>query len=66
MLIVTHGGKFHADDAWAVAVIHVLHPEAELVRTRDPAIIESGDVVIDVGGIWDPADRKSTRLNSSH
>lgn len=55
MLIVTHGGKFHADDAWAVAVIHVLHPEAELVRTRDPAIIESGDVVIDVGGIWDPA-----------
>jgi uncharacterized UPF0160 family protein len=55
MLIVTHGGKFHADDAWAGAVIHVLHPEAELVRTRDPAIIESGDVVIDVGGIWDPA-----------
>lgn len=55
MLIVTHGGKFHADDAWAVAVIKVLHPEATLVRTRDPAIIETGDVVIDVGGIWDPA-----------
>jgi uncharacterized UPF0160 family protein len=55
MLIVTHGGKFHADDAWAVAVIKVLHPAAELVRTRDPAIIERGDVVIDVGGIWDPA-----------
>lgn len=54
MLIVTHGGKFHADDAWAVAVIKVLHPEAELVRTRDPATIERGDVVIDVGGIWDP------------
>jgi uncharacterized UPF0160 family protein len=55
MLIVTHGGKFHADDAWAVAVIKVLYPAAELVRTRDPAIIERGDVVIDVGGIWDPA-----------
>jgi uncharacterized UPF0160 family protein len=55
MLIVTHGGKFHADDAWAVAVIKVLHPEAELVRTRDPATIERGDIVIDVGGIWDPA-----------
>lgn len=55
MVIVTHGGKFHADDAWAVAVIYVLYPEAELVRTRDPVIIESGDVVIDVGGIWDPA-----------
>jgi uncharacterized UPF0160 family protein len=55
MLIVTHGGKFHADDAWAVAVINVLYPEAQLVRTRDQATIERGDVVIDVGGIWDPA-----------
>jgi uncharacterized UPF0160 family protein len=55
MLIVTHGGKFHADDAWAVAVIAVLYPDAELVRTRDQAIIDRGDIVIDVGGIWDPA-----------
>lgn len=55
MLIVTHGGKFHADDAWAVAVVAILYPEAELVRTRDPATIERGDIVIDVGGIWDPA-----------
>lgn len=64
MLIVTHGGKFHADDAWAVAVINVLHPEAELVRTRDPAIIESGDVVIDVGGIWDPATGRFDHLRN--
>jgi uncharacterized UPF0160 family protein len=55
MLIVTHGGKFHADDAWAVAVLHILYPEADLVRTRDPAIIETADFVVDVGGIWDPA-----------
>ncbi|OON63491.1 metal-dependent hydrolase [Massilia sp. KIM] len=54
MLIVTHGGKFHADDAWAVAVLLVLFPDAELVRTRDPAIIEAGDFAIDVGGVWDP------------
>jgi uncharacterized UPF0160 family protein len=55
MLIVTHGGKFHADDAWAVAALHILHPEADLVRTREPAIIETADFVVDVGGIWDPA-----------
>ncbi|GAB3392229.1 MYG1 family protein [Massilia agri] len=55
MVIVTHNGKFHADDAWAVAVLHILFPEAEIVRTRDPAIIESGDFAVDVGGIWDPA-----------
>ena len=58
MLIVTHSGKFHADDAWAVAVMLILNPDAELVRTRDPAVIASADVVIDVGGVWDaPAGR---------
>jgi len=55
MLIVTHSGKFHADDAWAVAVLLLLYPDAELVRTRDPAIIARADVAIDVGGEWDPA-----------
>jgi uncharacterized UPF0160 family protein len=55
MLIVTHGGKFHADDAWAVATLNILFPGADLVRTRDQAIIDRADFVIDVGGIWDPA-----------
>lgn len=55
MVIVTHNGKFHADDAWAVAVLHILFPDAEIVRTREPAIIEAADFVVDVGGIWDPA-----------
>ena len=55
MVIVTHGGKFHADDAWAVAVLSVLFPDADIIRTRDPATIEAADFAIDVGGIWDPA-----------
>ena len=55
MVIVTHNGKFHADDAWAVAVLHILFPEAEIVRTRESAIIEAADFVVDVGGVWDPA-----------
>ena len=55
MVIVTHGGKFHADDAWAVAVLNVLFPDAEIIRTRDPATIEAADFAVDVGGIWDPA-----------
>lgn len=55
MVIVTHSGKFHADDAWAVAVLNVLHPGSEIVRTRNPAIIEAADFAVDVGGIWDPA-----------
>ncbi len=55
MVIVTHNGKFHADDAWAVAVLHILFPDAAIVRTREPATIEAADFVVDVGGIWDPA-----------
>lgn len=55
MLIATHGGKFHADDAWAVAVLKVLYPEADIVRTREAARIEAADFAIDVGGVWDPA-----------
>lgn len=55
MVIATHSGKFHADDAWAVAVLHVLFPDAAIVRTRDPALIDAADFAIDVGGIWDPA-----------
>jgi len=55
MVIVTHSGKFHADDAWAAAVLDILYPGSEIVRTRNPAIIEKADFAVDVGGIWDPA-----------
>jgi uncharacterized UPF0160 family protein len=55
MRIVTHGGKFHADDAWAVAVLNLVFPGCEIIRTRDAAIIDSADFAVDVGGVWDPA-----------
>lgn len=55
MIIATHSGKFHADDAWAVAVLKVLFPDADIIRTRDPAAIEAADFAVDVGGIWEPA-----------
>ncbi len=55
MVIVTHSGKFHADDAWAVAALKILFPDAQVVRTRDPARVEAADFAVDVGGIWDPA-----------
>ena len=55
MRIVTHGGKFHADDVWAVSVLNMLFPDCEISRTRDQDLIEADDFAIDVGGIWDPA-----------
>jgi uncharacterized UPF0160 family protein len=54
MIIATHSGKFHADDVWAVAVLDIVFPGCQLVRTRDPARIEAADFAVDVGGIWDP------------
>jgi uncharacterized UPF0160 family protein len=55
MIIATHSGKFHADDVWAVAVLDIVFPGAELIRTRDPEKIRDADFAVDVGGIWDPA-----------
>jgi len=55
MVIATHSGKFHADDAWAAAVLAILYPGSEIVRTRNQAIIDQADFAVDVGGVWDPA-----------
>ncbi|GAB2881740.1 MYG1 family protein [Pseudoduganella ginsengisoli] len=55
MVIVTHNGKFHADDAWATAVLNIVFPGCDIIRTRDPATIEAAEFAVDVGGIWDPA-----------
>lgn len=53
--IVTHNGSFHADDVFAVAVLAALHPDHEIVRTRDPGAVAQGDFAVDVGGVWDAA-----------
>ncbi|WFD36721.1 hypothetical protein MCUN1_003608 [Malassezia cuniculi] len=55
-IIVTHSGVFHADDALAVSLLTKLPSlrDAQLIRTRDPAQIERGSVVVDVGAEYDP------------
>lgn len=58
MIIATHNGKFHADDVFGVALLKHLHPEAEVVRTRDPEIIATADIVLDVGGVFDLDTRR--------
>lgn len=52
--IVTHDGKFHADDVCAVAAISLLiDGPIEVVRTREMELINKADFVVDVGGIYD-------------
>lgn len=56
--IITHNSTFHADDVFAVATLLIIEPNAEIVRTRDEAIIASGDYVVDVGFIHDVTKKR--------
>ena len=53
--IATHSGAFHADDVFGVGVLAALHPQHEIVRTRDAAVLATADFQVDVGGEWDAA-----------
>jgi len=52
--IATHNGNFHADDVFSIAALKSIFPSFNLVRTRDLDVIRQADLVIDVGGIYDP------------
>jgi uncharacterized UPF0160 family protein len=56
--IATHNGVFHSDDITAVASIVArlkrYNIDYKIIRTRDQEIINKADVVIDVGGVYDP------------
>src|SRR3954452_15059589 len=50
MRAATHSGGFHADDVFALAVLRIVHPDLEIVRTRDPEVLAACDFRVDVGG----------------
>jgi uncharacterized UPF0160 family protein len=58
-LLVTHSGKFHCDEVFAYAVLRLaldLHEPGQdhtLLRSRKPETIETGDIVWDVGSLFD-------------
>jgi len=52
--IVTHNGNFHADDVFSIAVFKSILPSFTLIRTRDSELIAKADIVLDVGGEYDP------------
>lgn len=62
--LVTHDGSFHADDVFAAATLSIylekIGQTFEIIRTRDLEIINNGDYVFDVGGIY---DEKSNRFD---
>ncbi|SIS90506.1 MYG1 family protein [Neptunomonas antarctica] len=52
--IATHNGNFHADDVFSIAALKSIYPSFKLIRTRDLELIGKADIVIDVGGEYDP------------
>ncbi|KAL6823792.1 metal-dependent protein hydrolase [Trichoderma camerunense] len=55
VLVGTHNGHFHADEALAVHMLRMLpsYRDSALVRTRDPKTLETCHTVVDVGGEYD-------------
>ena len=51
---ITHNGLFHADDVLATGILKELNPDINIIRTRNPALIEAhqnsdNSIVFDVG-----------------
>lgn len=54
MILITHDGKFHLDEVIATAMLLKIYPDAEIIRTRNQKVIRGGDIVYDVGRLFDP------------
>jgi uncharacterized UPF0160 family protein len=60
LTIGTHNGHFHADEALAVYLLRMLpaYHNSNLIRTRDPALLETYHTVVDVGGEYDASTNR--------
>lgn len=58
MKVATHNGIFHADDVFAISVLHLFCGDnsvlPNLVRSRDPETLAKADIRVDVGGKYNP------------
>ncbi|KIZ04073.1 hypothetical protein MNEG_3886 [Monoraphidium neglectum] len=59
-IIGTHNGTFHCDEALGCYLLRQTpaFKNAEIVRSRDPAVLATADVVIDVGGVYEPENQR--------
>ena len=58
--IGTHNGTFHCDEALGCFLLSKTetYKDADVVRSRDPAVLANLDVVIDVGGVYEPSNNR--------
>jgi len=59
-LIATHSGTFHCDESLAVFLLRLLpaYRDSSLVRTRDSKLLADADIVVDVGGEYEPSKHR--------
>lgn len=50
--IAVHDEAFHADDVFAVAMMQLINPDIRIVRTRDPEVLATADIRVDVGDVY--------------
>lgn len=64
----THDGTFHADEVTACALLLVfgLIDRDKIVRTRDLNVLGSCEYVCDVGGVYDPAQKRFDHHQSEY
>jgi len=55
--IGTHDGTFHCDEALACFLLHQTDEfmGAEIVRSRNPEVLKTLDILVDVGAVYDPS-----------
>ena len=53
-MIATHGGSFHTDDAGGIAAVLLIFNK-KVIRTRDPNKLALANILVDVGGEYDPS-----------
>jgi len=55
--IGTHDGTFHCDEVLACWMLQRLpvYKDAEIIRTRDNSKLDTCDIVVDVGAVYDPS-----------
>ncbi|KAH8114584.1 GAMM1 protein [Phellopilus nigrolimitatus] len=58
--IGTHNGTFHCDEALACFLLKQTstYRDANIVRSREPKILDQCDIVVDVGGVYDDSRRR--------
>lgn len=55
VIAATHSGSFHADDVLAAAALRLAMPSITILRSRDQDVLDSADILFDVGRVFDPA-----------